>query len=161
MGKIQIMANKRLISSIITASICLCISPLQAGVYKWVDENGQVHYGEQPGNTAAEEVTIRHNETTTPRVINKDEADEAENSGTEKTDQAGTEEDKFTEWEEVKPSKKEKNKLCNEARSDLSAISGRGRMREINEKGEYVFLTEAQRQQRISAAEKKKKKYCH
>jgi len=158
------MFKNRLIFSIVTASLCLFIqSPLHAGVYKWVDEDGQVHYGEKPGNTAAEEVTIRQNETTTPRKINKAEEEEAEGTDGEKTEKAGTEADKqeeWGEWKEVPPSSKEKRKLCNEAKSDLAAISGRGRMREINSKGEYVFLTEAQRQQRISAAKNKQKKYC-
>ena len=151
------MSNEKLISSIITASLFLFVlSPLHASVYKWVDENGQVHYGEQPGNTGAEEVNIRQNETTKPRPINKAEEDAAE-SGKKNTDkQAETP----GELVEIPPSKKEKRKLCNEAKSDLAAISSRGRMREINEKGEYVFLTEQQRQQRISAAKKKQREFC-
>jgi len=157
MGKIQIMHNKRLVTGIFLASFCLFTQPpLYAGVYKWVDENGQVHYGEHPGNTGAEKVTIRKNETTKPRPINKAEEDAAEsekNNTGEQAEEAG-------EWVEVPPSKKEKHKLCNEAKTDLAAINSRGRMREINKKGEYVYLTEQQRQQRISAAQKKQREFC-
>lgn len=156
MGNIQIMVNKRIINSIFTATLCLFAhSTSYAGVYKWVDENGQVHYGEKPGNEEAEQVTIRHNETTTPRTIKK--ADDAEN-----TDEATSEEtaQQQPEWEEIPVPKKEKRKLCNEAKSDLAAINSRGRMREINAKGEYVYLTEKERQQRITAAKQKQKKYC-
>jgi hypothetical protein len=149
MGKIQIMHNKRLVTVIFLALFCIVIQPpLYAGVYKWVDENGQVHYGEHPGNTDAEKVTIRQNETTKPRPIKQSEEDT----------------DKQTEasggWVEVPPSKKEKRKWCNEAKSDLAAINSRGRMREINEKGEYIYLTEPERQQRISAAMKKQQEFC-
>ena len=129
---------------------------MYADAYKWVDENGQVHYGEQPGNSGAEKITIRENETTKPRPIKKAEEDAAE-SEKKNTDQQ-TEEP--GEWVEVPPSKKEKRKLCNEAKSDLAAINSRGRMREINEKGEYIYLTEQQRQQRISAAQKKQREFC-
>lgn len=151
------MTNKILLKTIISVLLCLSFqSPSYAGVYKWVDENGQVHYGEQPGNTDAEKVTIRQNETTKPRTINKAEEDAAEsdnkNTG-EKTEKPG-------EWVEVPPSKKEKHKLCNEAKSDIEAILARGRMREINKKGEYIYLTEQQRQQRLSAAKKKQREYC-
>ncbi len=157
MGKIQIMHNKRLVTGVFLASFCLFVqSSLYAEVYKWVDENGQVHYGEQPGNTGAEKITIRQNETTKPRPINKAEEDAAE-SGKKNTDQQAEE---FGEWEEVPPSQKEKRKLCNEAKSDLAAINSRGRMREINEKGEYIYLTEPERQQRISAAQKKQREFC-
>jgi hypothetical protein len=149
MGKIQIMHNKRLVTVIFLALFCIVIQPpLYAGVYKWVDENGQVHYGEHPGNTDAEKVTIRQNETTKPRPIKQSEED------TDKQTEASG------EWVEVPPSKKEKRKLCNEAKSDLAAINSRGRMREINEKGEYIYLTEPERQQRISAAMKKQQEFC-
>ena len=160
MGNIQIMRNKRLISGIFLASFCLFLqSPLHAGVYKWVDENGQVHYGEHTGNSDAEKVTIRQNETTKPRTINKAEEDAAE-SDKKDTEQQTEAPEKWEEWVEVEPSKKEKRKLCNEAKSDLAAINSRGRMREINEKGEYINLTEPQRQQRISAAKKKQREFC-
>ena len=160
MGNIQIMRNKRLISGIFLASFCLFLqSPLHAGVYKWVDENGQVHYGEHPGSSDAEKVTIRQNETTKPRPINKAEDDAAE-SDKKDTEQQTEAPEKWEEWVEVEPSKKEKRKLCNEAKSDLAAINSRGRMREINEKGEYIYLTEPQRQQRISAAKKKQREFC-
>ncbi len=151
------MRNEKLIFSIITASLCLFVlSPLQASVYKWVDENGQVHYGEQPGNTGAEKVIIRQNETTKPRPINKAEEETTE-SGKENTEQQA---EVPAEPEVPKISKKEKRQLCNEATNDIASISSRGRMREINKKGEFVYLTEQQRQQRLSAARKKQREFC-
>ena len=148
------MHSTRLITRIITASFILLISsPSHAGVYKWVDEDGQVHYGEQPGNTAAEIVPIRTNETTAPRTMNKDEIDIVK-SDIEAKDK------KKKEAEEQKKINRDKRKWCNEARSDLQAISSRGRLREINEKGEYIVMTEEQRQQRIAAAKKKEREFC-
>ena len=60
----------------------------------------------------------------------------------------------------VEISKKEKRALCNEAKSDVAGISSRGRMREINKKGEYVYLDDKQRLKRLNAAKKKQRKYC-
>ena len=143
-----------------------------AEIYKWVDEDGQVHYGEKPGNSTAKSVTIRENETTTPRVIKKIEKTGEKKIDAKPTDQtgekpAGSAETPPAEAPPVeaplvpeKIPRKEKNKLCNEAKSDYAAISGRGRMREINEKGEYIYLDEAQRQKRIDAARKKQREYC-
>jgi hypothetical protein len=34
-------------------------SPVQAGVYKWVDANGHVHYGDKPNSNNADEVRIK------------------------------------------------------------------------------------------------------
>lgn len=124
-----------------------------AGVYKWTDDQGVMHYSDQPNTPDAEKFTLQQNTTTTPRTIKTDEqADE------EKTTEAATTEP--TEVVEKKIPIAEKRKLCNEAKSDIAAISNRGRMREVNTKGEYVYLSEKQRQQRISAAKKKQSKYC-
>jgi hypothetical protein len=150
----KIKTAKLAFRAIITASLCLFITlPSHAGVYKWLDENGQVHYGEQPGNADAEKVKIRQNETTKPRSVKKPE------DGSEKKSDAETGQT-TTEPEKPAISKKEKHRLCNQAKSDYAAISSRGRMREINKKGEYIYLTEQQRQQRLAAAKKKQAEYC-
>lgn len=148
-------------------------TPSLAGVYKWVDENGQVHYGERPGNTAAERVTIRNTQTNKPVVTE----DEQTNKGSETKKDAnaeaskegaeeGTEElGKKPVKEPVKAEKpgisaKEKKRLCKEGKEDYKKISSRGRMREKSKSGEYTYLSEKQRQQRLAAAKKKQQKYC-
>ncbi len=149
------MDKKRIISGFIAASLCIILqSSLHAGVYKWVDDNGQVHYGEHPGNTGAEKVTIRQNETTKPRTNKNTEDDGAKSDKKDKEQQAEA------PLVEVEPTKKEKRKYCNEAKQDLAAINSRGRLREINEKGEYTYLTEPERQKRISDAQKKQREFC-
>jgi hypothetical protein len=125
-------------------------SVVYAKVYKWTDANGQVHYGEQPGNTNAETVTIRQNETTKPRPIKKVDKDSEDETSAAKE----------PEMVEVKIPAKEKRQLCQQAKGDVEAINSRGRMREINAKGEYIYLSEEQKQARISAAKKRIKKYC-
>jgi hypothetical protein len=148
------MTSKTIISSMLFAALSLLmLQPSHAGVYKWVDESGQVHYGEQPGNSSAQQVEIRKNETTTPRSVKKTDAEDSA--------QATAEPAKPAEPETPTISKKEKKRLCQQARSDYAAISNRGRMREVNKKGEYTYLTEEQRQQRLAAAKKKQREYCH
>lgn len=138
-----------------------------AGVYKWTDEDGQVHYGQHPESSNAETVIIRTNETTKTGIA--DRADKQNNEdgqdGTQTDSDASAPTGDPAEIQpeifvEEKIPAKEKRMLCEQAKQDYTAISNRGRMREINEKGEYVFLTEDQRQQRLSAANKRKKKYC-
>jgi hypothetical protein len=148
------MCNKKVFISALSISLYILLqTPVSAEIYKWVDEDGQVHYGDQPVGSDAEKVNIRTNETTKPRLVNKTEVKEANAEAKEKG-QASEEKQKET------ISKKEKKKYCNEATSDLAAINSRGRMREINAKGEYIYLTEAQRQQRIAAAKKKQIEFC-
>lgn len=131
-----------------------------AGIYKWVDENGQVHYGEKPVGSEAEEVTIRQNTTTKPRINKKDEEGTGEDGKESSTTEGNEDTEKAPEPKEVEISKKEKRQLCNEARSDVAAINSRGRLREISATGEYTYLSDSQKQQRLSAAKKKMSKYC-
>jgi hypothetical protein len=41
--------------------ICLVVltAPVQAEVYKWLDENGRVHYGDRPDSKNADEIRIK------------------------------------------------------------------------------------------------------
>jgi len=122
-----------------------------AGVYKWVDEQGQVHYGERPEGQDAEEMTIRTNETTKPREIKSDDKDADDQSEAEQAEKAPV--------EKYVPAY-EKQRMCREAKTDIANISSRGRMREADAQGNYRYLTEQERQQRLSAARKKQAKYC-
>ncbi len=157
MGNIHTMTNKILTTGIFAVLLCLFLqTPSFAGVYKWVDQDGQVHYGDQPNKPGAKEFTVLKNTTTKPRPIKKTEKDgkNPEDKNKEKTAE------KPAEPEKPKISKKEKKRLCNEAKNDITSISSRGRMREINAKGEYSYLSEKQRQQRLAAAKKKQREFC-
>ncbi len=37
---------------------------LMADIYKWVDENGRIHYGDKPGNDTSQKLNINENQTT-------------------------------------------------------------------------------------------------
>jgi hypothetical protein len=150
------MTRKTIQTILLPALLNLCILQLShAGVYKWTDENGLVHYGEEPGSIDAEKIPIRQNETTTRRPVNEADVEIITKSKDKKTEKTAS-----APEEPVIP-KKEKQRLCQEGKNDYATISGRGRMREINKKGEYIYLTEEQRQQRLAAAKEKQRKYCH
>ncbi len=152
------MTNKTLIPLIFTALTCLLYqTPLYSGVYKWADDNGLIHYSDQPNEPNAKEFTVQQIVTTKSRPIKTDDKKDKNAPEVEGTEQAIPE---TVEPEAAKISASEKRKLCNEAKSDVSAIASRGRMREVNAKGEYVYLSEKQLQQRLSAAKKKQREYC-
>jgi hypothetical protein len=157
------MNNKIIFTGIITTALYIVLlSPSYAEIYKWVDQNGLVHYGEQPGNTDAKKVPIRNNVTTKPRAIKKPENNGNKNTQSNSLKNQNGDNTGKQPAESKKPgiSKKEKNRLCKEAKSDIAAINSRGRMREINAKGEYRYLSENERQQRLTAAKKKQREYC-
>ncbi len=150
---------KTTLTSIICSSLLFFVFQSAAmagayiGVYKWVDKNGVVHYGQQPGSSDAEQVRVRTDETVNTRKINLD-------SDKDKDGGSGQAEKQPAKPAEPKISKKEKRRLCEEARHDITAINSRGRMREINEKGEYIYLPDEEKQKRLKAAQIKQRKYC-
>ncbi|MDT8403171.1 DUF4124 domain-containing protein [Sulfuriflexus sp.] len=48
-----------LLKPVICLALVLLAPGLQAGVYKWVDDQGRVHYGDKPTSTNADEVDIK------------------------------------------------------------------------------------------------------
>ena len=54
----------------------IVVSPVNAGIYKWTDSNGKVHFGDRPADVdSATEINIRSNNHTgvTNSSGNKDE----------------------------------------------------------------------------------------
>jgi type IV secretory pathway VirJ component len=134
-----------------------------AEVYKWTDNDGQIHYSDQPKANDAEKVIIRGNTTTKPRQITADTEDNSEPAETtpDKSEElTEAQSENKPKMVEIEPSRKEKKRWCDQAKQDIAAINSRGRMREVNSKGEYVYLSEQERQQRLSAAKKKQKEFC-
>ncbi len=135
--------------------------PSQATIYKWIDKTGEVHYSGEPatGNQTTEIVKIRQHTTTRPRISKEDR--ERERINQQQTDA----ERKKREALQPRPVVKkmpagEKRRLCRQAGSDIASITSHGRMREINARGEYHYLSEKQRQQRLTAARKKQQNFC-
>ena len=150
-----------LLALLLMASLMAPVAPLHAAVYKWVDENGQVHYGERPDKAArAEKLNLPELPATEPRISK--EAIEIDRLNREEA-RARAREQAARQPKPVKPKipPAEKRRLCRQARGDLQTILSRGRMREINNKGEYIYLSEEQRQQRIRATRQRIKRYCH
>lgn len=153
--------RKHLYTALLIATIS---SPLAvtAGVYKWTDENGNVHYGSQrPTEAPSEKLKIQGD--TTPYA--DDDAIRAETEETKKSDKEGEGEKKPEAAapkaaEQPKLSKKEKKGLCQQARKNVQTIESRGRVRVKQEDGSSRHLTDPERTKELAAARKNVSKYC-
>ncbi|WP_373387341.1 DUF4124 domain-containing protein [Pseudomonas alcaligenes] len=133
---------------ILACSVLLALSTgATAGqIYKWVDAQGNVHFGSQPpeGQQAAE---VNPN-ITQPKLNSEKKpqaAAPAEDSEQESID-AKVKED-------VAKQEAERKKYCESVRTNLSQLQNNPRVR-IEEKGEVRRLTEEERQARIAETEK-------
>jgi len=149
----------------------IILNPLAAtaGVYKWTDAQGNVHYGsERPADAETKRLNIddgaQYNPYADPgeEAAKREEAQKAKALAREKAKEEGKKEAEAIPPVAKKPEipKKEKKRRCQQARDTLKTIQERARFRELNAKGEFVTVTEKQRQKRMALERKDISKYC-
>lgn len=125
-------------------ALALAATGLQAKVYKWVDDQGQVHYGAQPpAREQAQEMKVR----SAPPAPQAAENDPAKQPPPEGEDQARQRDPAL-----------EKN--CEMARSNLAVLQDPANRRFRTEDGAVTYFTDEQRQARIEQARQYLEDFC-
>ena len=140
-----------------TFLICylLCTTASAAEVYKWEDDQGQVHYGHKPPDDGADAIEIK------PHY----EADQATLKRIEKNEKllrVYKEERQISKQEamEARKEEEERRKQCTRAKKALDNLDYGGPLYRLNENGEKVFLSEEERNNEKQAIRKQMKKVC-
>jgi Domain of unknown function (DUF4124) len=141
---------------------CLLLlqSPAFADVYKWVNENNEVQYTQMPPPPGIKYVRIQTAEH--PNMIDAEGADQTTDDQAAPTDEAQPEtragSKSMSEYEaEVARVSRENCKIAN---NNLVQLNMGGHLRYRNEKGEYVNMSEEERQKRIAEANRQIKQFC-
>ena len=142
------------------ASICLLCalsSNSYAGVYKWIDEYGQVHYGDKPPTETAEEMTLEESVVKEPAGEETDRSDyqqrvldslsEERQRKEEIRDKHREEQDRFMEY-------------CQRAKDKLERIKNARYLYGKGEDGDRIILTEEQRAEETKKAMLEVQKNC-
>ena len=139
----------------IVVLLILCAMPLAAQkIYKWVDENGQVHYSSQkPPGQEAEKLNIRANAPEPP-------AQPAEEEG-EQAPEEEAEVDEATKAELAKLDKANRQRSCQQARNNLASLQNSYRVAQVDpDTGETVRLSDNQRAAALKQARDNIKEFC-
>lgn len=132
---------------------------LHASVYKWVDDNGKVHYGDQPQvSQPAVEMNVDH---TAPNSSSTDNGMSRE----EKRDRLlqSMEEDRVEKQEKREKQKavKEQNrKKCNRYRDRMRHYERANSLYKLDRDGNRVYMSDAARDSATETLQAKIKKYC-
>ncbi|AQQ68683.1 DUF4124 domain-containing protein [Microbulbifer agarilyticus] len=128
------------------------------GIYKWVDENGVVHFGSQPPQKGQVEVVKApkserfrqwQNEQQTLQA-NRQLATEAKPEETPATAPAQTAQADQEQQEQLDQAEMAaRAQRCQSAQRRLQELEARSRVREVDASGNYRVLGEDERQQRI------------
>ncbi len=136
-----------------------------AGLTKWVDSEGRVHYSDTPPPEDVKSETVHVSPSAGapaagapasapagPKTIYEMEADlKKERKAKEEAAQKAAK-------EQQEASQKQQN--CAQARDQLSTLQNMPRIVTYDEKGERSFLDDAARQQRLEEAQAAVSKYC-
>lgn len=134
--------------------------PAQAGLNKWVDEQGKVHYTDSPPPDAKVEsvrnVTGKGQEAApvdyssksySQRAAEMKKARQEKNEASEKSAREAAQ-------------KQERKRNCAAARENLRSLESGTRLVTYDEKGERRFMDDAERAQRLNSAREAVKGNC-
>ena len=142
-------------SAVLTVVLALSLPGTALAVYKWADDDGNVHYSQSPPNDRpVEKLKPPGNVETAGAQKELDRIQEKSNTYLE-------ERNKLKE-ERLQAEKKrvDSKASCERARDDLAGVLAHYRVYMTNDAGERVRQTEEQRQARGNAAHKSIAKYC-
>lgn len=135
-----------------------------ANIYKWVDDQGNVHYTQKkPSNAEAEKLKVPSRapvDTSTYSRPTLKKGDAANNSkqAAEKNQQAGEQDNE--KKPETAAEKKRRMAACEQARNQLATMESSGRVRSRDKEGNTSYLTPEQKQQRMKKIQDSIAKSC-
>lgn len=138
-------------------SLTLTVAPTlaQDGMYRWVDEQGRVHYGQVPPSGVQAE---RMRRAAPPADQAAQERLERElEARAEREQQSRTEEETRAQQEADRRMRQEN---CERARSNLETLTSRGSRVTLREGDQYRMLDEEERQSMIERTRNQIREFC-
>jgi len=144
---------------------CLISQPLAAQqVYKWVDEKGKVHFSDRPLSETAETITIKQQPKISSGGAPKTAAHTQGPHTTEKLLNAYSQRRQLKQQQQEQQ-KAEQQKLaalqkkCEQLRNHLTRSEGR-RLYNLNDKGEKIYLSDAEIEASRNRLQSDLEKHC-
>jgi len=136
----------------------LAVTSVSAGIHRWVDENGQVHFGERPPADVSDsnEVIIR-NQVPAREPVQVDRKQNRERYLEQRQRERAN---KKEELAKKRKEKKELQKRCTYSRNKLREYQEHGALYERLPNNERRFLTDQERAQEIAKAQKEVARWC-
>lgn len=137
---------------------CLPLNAHARSVQKWVDENGQVHYGDFPDGKNAKTVKVPDAPRRSTRTESSDSRTETRSKLLESIQKERDDKKKAKAQ-----SDKERNiamNNCRTAKSRMNLLNNGGRIVEYDENGGQTFMNDARRNSELAAVKQSVNKWC-
>ena len=129
-------------------------------IYKWTDEEGNVHFGDRPDGEEPEKVAIQSRSTDPARVQASVQARAAATARSAEEEAAAAAAQQGPTREELQAQADEKAEKCNTYRARLQKYVTSRRLFREDENGERVYLDESETQAAREKVENQVQKYC-
>jgi len=128
-----------------------------AEIVKWVDDKGEVHYSDQPPATAKAPKSLNiKNQPSSSAPAQKSLADQELEFRKRQMEAADADKKAAEEKQQAEIAKQN----CASARANLKMLQDGVRMTKYNEKGERVFLDDAERAKATAEAQRAVSDWC-
>ena len=164
------------INTALLAFVCACVLALPAlgELYKWTDAEGKVHYSDQPpppnvklpaaakprrqaAPTRAPDAAGTPDSAGTPAAAPKSVAEQDAEFNRRRVEAA----EKEAAEKKVAAEAAEKKKNCEQAKNRLAGLQSGARVSRYNEKGEIVYVDEAEIAQETARAKQVADSWCN
>lgn len=152
------MDRRHLLLGLLLMLMSALMPAAQAGVYKWVDEQGHVHYGERPHGSQAEEMKIRSDPGGSSHKADPGSALERQQHLLQSYElERRTEK---AQRDKAAAAEAEKKTKCLQARDRLKTYEEAHYMYRLDDKGERHVLSDAERAKETAQLRADIKQYC-
>ncbi len=127
-------------------------------IYKWVDEDGNVHYGDKPVGNQTERLAIESQPTDSARIAAQNQARTAARTEAREAEAAAAAEGPSEE--ELQAEAQERAKKCSDYRATMQRFVTSRRLYREDDGGERVYLDEAETQTARQRVEDQITEYC-
>ena len=153
------MKGKRLALSCAVVALTIASGAVANEIYKWTDENGNVHYEDRPTGAATEErLYMTYSRTDSNAVQQRVKA--RVDARTAREDARAEAAESQKEAAESAAVAAERAQKCENSRARLDSYLQARRVYRTDENGERVYLDDQQRQEARQKAEEQVSEFC-
>ena len=141
-----------------TASVVFSAAAVAGEIYKWTDENGNVHYEDRPTGEDVERVAVASSNTNSSSVRASIDARRARQAAREDANEKRDEEERRAA--ELAQITAEREQKCEESRSRMERYLQARRLYREDENGERVYLDDEEVMESRNRAQEDIQAYC-
>lgn len=162
-GRLRTAEMKKLATLALMLSTALASAGYASEIYKWTDEDGNIHYGDRPvadGTDGAqiERVAIASSPTN-PKAV-QTSVDSRRQRQAAAADKAAEREAEEARQQELQAEAADRAEKCTAYRARLEKFVQSRRLYRMDETGERVYLDESQMQEAREQVQQQVQEYC-